>query len=209
MPTIGRPTEKLLRALLLFRSERMLMEQLDYNLLFRWFVGRMDDVVWVPVQQEPGPAAGGGRRRGIRVTGCARRASRSCCRRSTSRPCWRRGRARRAFRERTRRRGRRRRIRAIPRLPQREADQRNTPTRTLGWPGRAKARRPSYAGHVLMENRNGLVVNVRLTQARPPSGKRPGDGGRHSGPEAGDGGCRQELNSGWMVQQLRERKTPH
>jgi len=31
------------------RSERMLMEQLDYNLLFRWFVGlNMDDPVWVP-----------------------------------------------------------------------------------------------------------------------------------------------------------------
>ena len=43
----GRPSiapEKLLRALLLqvlytIRSERMLMEQLEYNLLFRWFVG--------------------------------------------------------------------------------------------------------------------------------------------------------------------------
>jgi len=52
---IGRPSvapEKLLRALLLqvlytVRSERMLMEQLDYNLLFRWFVGlNMDDAVW-------------------------------------------------------------------------------------------------------------------------------------------------------------------
>jgi len=51
----GRPSiapEKLLRALLIqvlysVRSERMLMEQLDYNLLFRWFVGlNMDDAVW-------------------------------------------------------------------------------------------------------------------------------------------------------------------
>jgi transposase len=46
------PPERLLRALLLqvlysIRSERMLMEQLDYNLLFRWFVGlTMDDPVW-------------------------------------------------------------------------------------------------------------------------------------------------------------------
>jgi transposase len=46
------PPEKLLRALLLqvlytIRSERLLMEQLDYNLLFRWFVGlNMDDTVW-------------------------------------------------------------------------------------------------------------------------------------------------------------------
>jgi transposase len=53
--TMGRPSiapEKLLRALLLqvlytIRSERMLIEQLDYNLLFRWFVGlNMDDAVW-------------------------------------------------------------------------------------------------------------------------------------------------------------------
>ena len=48
------PPEQLLRALLLqalytIRSERQLMEQLDYNLLFRWFVGLgMDDPVWVP-----------------------------------------------------------------------------------------------------------------------------------------------------------------
>jgi len=48
------PPERLLRALLLqvlysIRSERLLMEQLEYNLLFRWFVGLgMDDAVWVP-----------------------------------------------------------------------------------------------------------------------------------------------------------------
>src|SRR5215470_841348 len=54
---VGRPSiapEKLLRALLLqglysIRSERLLMEQLDYNLLFRWFVGlSADEPVWVP-----------------------------------------------------------------------------------------------------------------------------------------------------------------
>src|SRR5512132_1149546 len=52
---IGRPSippEQLLRGLLLqafysVRSERQLMEQLDYNLLFRWFVGLgIDDPVW-------------------------------------------------------------------------------------------------------------------------------------------------------------------
>ena len=48
------PPEKLLRALLLqafysIRSERQLMEQLDYNLLFRWFVGlSMDAPIWDP-----------------------------------------------------------------------------------------------------------------------------------------------------------------
>src|SRR6266699_5983261 len=52
---VGRPSippEKLLRALLLqvlytIRSERMLMEELNYSLLFRWFVGlNLDDEVW-------------------------------------------------------------------------------------------------------------------------------------------------------------------
>jgi len=56
-PDWGRPSiapEKLLRALLLqllysIRSERLLMEQLEYNLLFRWFVGlNVDEPVWVP-----------------------------------------------------------------------------------------------------------------------------------------------------------------
>jgi transposase len=54
---VGRPSippERLLRAKLLqifysIRSERLLMEQLDYNLLFRWFVGMdLDEPVWVP-----------------------------------------------------------------------------------------------------------------------------------------------------------------
>jgi transposase len=53
----GRPSiapQKLLRAMVLqvlysVRSERLLMEQVQYNLLFRWFIGlSMDDSVWVP-----------------------------------------------------------------------------------------------------------------------------------------------------------------
>ena len=55
--TTGRPSippEKLLRALLLqmlysIRSERLLMEEIDYSILFRWFVGmNLDDQVWDP-----------------------------------------------------------------------------------------------------------------------------------------------------------------
>ena len=55
--TVGRPSvppERLLRAQLLqifysIRSERLLMEQLDYNLLFRWFVGlELDEPIWAP-----------------------------------------------------------------------------------------------------------------------------------------------------------------
>ncbi len=53
----GRPSiapEKLVRAMLLqvlysIRSERQLMEQVHYNLLYRWFIGlSMDDAVWMP-----------------------------------------------------------------------------------------------------------------------------------------------------------------
>src|SRR5271157_11994 len=65
----GRPSiapEKLLRAQLLqmlysIRSERLLMEEIDYSVLFRWFVGlNLDEEVWdaTVVQQESGPAAG-------------------------------------------------------------------------------------------------------------------------------------------------------
>jgi transposase len=52
---VGRPSippEQLLRALLLqmlysVRSERLLIEEIDYNILFRWFVGlNLDDEVW-------------------------------------------------------------------------------------------------------------------------------------------------------------------
>jgi transposase len=54
---VGRPSippERLLRAQLLqifcsIRSERLLMEPLDYNLLFRWFVGlEMHEPIWDP-----------------------------------------------------------------------------------------------------------------------------------------------------------------
>ena len=76
----GRPSiapEKLLRALLLqafysVRSERQLMEQMNYNLLFRWFVGlSVDEPVWVPthLQPEPRPAAAGRYRRRIHGRG--------------------------------------------------------------------------------------------------------------------------------------------
>lgn len=54
---LGRPSippEQLLRALLLqslytIRSERLLMEEIDYSVLFRWFVGlSMDEAIWSP-----------------------------------------------------------------------------------------------------------------------------------------------------------------
>ncbi len=66
------PPERLLRALLLqvlftIRSERQLMEQMHYNLLYRWFVNLdIDDPVWdVTVFSEPGSPAGRRCRPGI------------------------------------------------------------------------------------------------------------------------------------------------
>src|SRR5271169_3850063 len=66
---VGRPSipaEKLLRAQLLqmlysVRSERLLMEEIDYSILYRWFVGlNLDEKVWdaTVFTKNPGPAAG-------------------------------------------------------------------------------------------------------------------------------------------------------
>ena len=124
---VGRPSiapEKLLRAQLLqmlysIRSERLLMEELDYNLLFRWFVGlNADDAVWdatvftknrdrlleADIAKEfLARVVEQARAKGLTSTSISR---------STAR-CWKRGRAPRVF---SRRMGnnRRRMIRAIP-----------------------------------------------------------------------------------------------
>ena len=69
--SVGRPSippERLLRAQLLqifysIRSERLQMEQLDYKLSFRWFVGlEIDEPIWDPdgIYEEPGPPAESG-----------------------------------------------------------------------------------------------------------------------------------------------------
>jgi len=51
---------QVLQVLYSIRSERLLVEQLTYNLLFRWFIGlNMDEEVGADgVQQEPGSSAG-------------------------------------------------------------------------------------------------------------------------------------------------------
>ncbi len=74
------------------------------------------------------------------------------------------------------------------------AHQSADPDARLARKGKGKEAKLSYAGHVLMENRNGLVVNVRLTQAT-------GTAEREAAVEMVDdipgpkqvGGCRQEL----------------
>ncbi|NTJ65383.1 transposase [Agrobacterium rhizogenes] len=133
---IGRPSippEKLLRALLLqafytIRSERQLMEQMDYNLLFRWFVGlSMDAPIW---DVTDGSGAG-----------------------SEGKPS----------------------PEAAGRNPERDfhGEKRSNATHAsttdpdarLYKKGRGQAAKLCHMGHVTMENRNGLVVDVTLTHA--------------------------------------------
>ena len=172
------PPEQLLRALLIqvlysVRSERMLMEQLDYNLLFRWFVGLgMDDAVWAPTTftknrdrlldgdiaraffedvVDPGAAAG-------------------CCRRSTSPStarCSKRGPARRVSSARTQpRRAARRSGQSDGQFPRRETlecrriNRRPIPTSRLFKKAKGHEAKLAYLGEVLMENRHGLVVDA-------------------------------------------------
>jgi len=113
---IGResiPPERLMRALLLqafysIRSERQLVERIDYDLLFRWFVGLgIEDAVWDATSFTKnrdrlldGEVAG----QFLAAVRCRKTKSKGCCRVSTSRStarCLRPGRARRASARRT------------------------------------------------------------------------------------------------------------
>jgi transposase len=183
----GRPSvapEQLLRALLLqilysIRSERMLIEQLDYNLLFRWFVGLcMDDQVWnhstfsknrdrlinsdvafafFDRVRKRAEAAGLLSDEHFTVDGTLIEAWASL---KSVRP----------------------RDNDLPPTP--PSDSRNPPVNFHGEKrtndthssttdpqarlykkGKGKEAKLSYMGHVLMENRNGLAINARLTLA--------------------------------------------
>ena len=127
--TTGRPSippEKLLRALLLqmlysIRSERLLMEELDYNILYRWFVGlSLDDPIWDATtftKNRDRLLDGRHRRRVLRGSARRDQAGRACSPTSTSRStarCSRRGRVTRVSNRRART-GRRPTIRRIRR----------------------------------------------------------------------------------------------
>ena len=78
----------LLQVLYSVRSERLLMEQLGYNLLFRWFVGlSMNEEVWHPTvfTKNRDRLLEGEIARSFSSRWWSRRGGRSCCRRSTSR----------------------------------------------------------------------------------------------------------------------------
>lgn len=195
---VGRPSiapERLLRALLLqafytVRSERQLVEQLDYNLLFRWFVGLgVDDEVWDASTfsknrerfLESDIAAGffaavlgQARAQGLlsaehfsvdgtlieawaslksfRPNTAAGASDQSQARQPSS------GGAPGGRNEEVNFRGQRRRNDTHASTTDPEA--------RLYRKGQGKEAKLAFMGHVLMENRNGLVVDTRLTQAR-------------------------------------------
>jgi transposase len=186
------PPERLLRALLLqilftVRSERQLMDELEYNLLYRWFVGLgMDDPVWVPTtftknrdRLLEGDAA---RVFFDAVLGQAREedllSSEHFSVDGTLIEAWASHKSFRPKKKERRNSRQKRRDRSRedndPKNPtvnfRGERRLNDTHESTTDPEARLMRKRGttsklSYQGHVLMENRHGLVVDARLTQA--------------------------------------------
>ena len=174
----GRPSiapERLLRALLLQvlysrRSERLLMEEMNYNLLFRWFVGlEMDDEVWdVTVftkNRERLVAGEVAQKFFAAVVEQARRAGLLSDEHftvdGTLLGAWA---SRRSFEKKpeppprgTGARGRK--------LLRDTHQSKTDPEARLFRRSQSVESRPSYLGHVITENRNGLVVAACVTQS--------------------------------------------
>jgi transposase len=174
----GRPSvapERLLRALLLQvlysrRSERLLMEEMNYNLLFRWFVGlEMDDAVWdvtVFTKNRERLMAGEVAQKFFqavvkqaRVAGLL--SDEHFTVDGTLIEAWA---NRRSFVEKKEppRRGSGARGRKLLRDTH---ESKTDPESRLFRRSRAAESRPSYLGHVITENRNGLVVAACVTQS--------------------------------------------
>jgi transposase len=174
----GRPSiapEKLLRALLLQilysrRSERLLMEEMNYNLLFRWFVGlEMDDEVWdvtVFTKNRERLIAG---EVAQKFFAAVLQQARSAALLSdehftvdgTLLEAWA---SRRSFEKKPEppRRGTGARGRKLLRDTH---ESKTDPEARLFRRSQAAESRPSYLGHVITENRNGLVVAACVTQS--------------------------------------------
>jgi transposase len=167
--------ERLLRALLLQvlysrRSERMLMEEMNYNLLFRWFVGlEMDDEVWdvtVFTENRERLIAGEVAQKFFaavlkQARGAALLSDEHFTVDGTLLEAWA---SRRSFEKK-------------PDPPQRGTgargrkllcdthESKTDPEARLFRRSQAAESRPSYLGHVITENRNGLVVAACVTQS--------------------------------------------
>ncbi len=178
------PPERLIRASLLqvlysIRSERQLMEQLDYNLLFRWFVGLgVDEPVWNPStfskNRDRLAQADVGRRLFEQIVALAKSHGLTSDEHfsvdGTLIAAW-------ASQKSVRRKdgddddnpdgvGRNagRNFHGEKRSNETHGS-RTDPEALLASKSNGIAARPSYAGHTLMENRNGLIVDAELTQA--------------------------------------------
>jgi transposase len=174
----GRPSiapEKLLRALLLQvlysrRSERLLMEEMNYNLLFRWFVGlEMDDEVWdvtVFTKNRERLMAGEVAQKFFRAVlkqarGAGLLSDEHFTVDGTLIEAWA---SRRSFVEKPepRQRGTGARGRKLLRDTH---ESKTDPEARLFRRSQAAESRPSYLGHAITENRNGLVVAACVTQS--------------------------------------------
>src|SRR5580700_1514004 len=155
------PPERLLRALLLqvfysIRSERMLMEQLTYNLLFRWFVGmEMDEPVWNHAvfsknrERVLNQAQGYLSEEHFTVDGTlieAWASQKSFQKKDGGNP------------------GDGNNFHGQKRTNDTHASK-TDPEAKLYRKGHGQEARLSYLGHVLMENRNGLIVDAMVTEA--------------------------------------------
>jgi transposase len=186
--TEGRPSippEKLLRALILqllysVRSERQLMEQLDYNLLFRWFVGfNADEPVWdastFSKNRDRLLAAEIARMFFAHVVGQARAQGLLSAEHftvdGTLIEAW-------ASMKSFRKKGEKPEDRPPPddrgnptvnfhgeKRSNKTHESTTDPEAQLARKGKGKESKLSYSGHVLMENRNGLCVDLRVAPA--------------------------------------------
>lgn len=230
---IGRPSippEKLLRALLLqilytIRSERLLMEQLEYNLLFRWFVGlNMDDPVWVATvfSKNRDRFLSGEVAEAFFDEILAEAKARDLLSDEhftvdgTLLEAWA---SQKSFQKKNAPAGTPPEDPGNPTVDFHQEKRSNQthqsttdPEARLARKGKGKEAKLSYAGHVLLENRNGLVVNVRLTEAT-------GTAEREAAAEMVEDipgqkqvtlGADKNYDTQEMVKQLRERKVrPH
>jgi transposase len=174
----GRPSiapERLLRALLLQvlyarRSERLLMEEMNYNLLFRWFVGlEMDDAVWdvtVFTKNRERLMAGEVARKFFQAVlkqarGAGLLSDEHFTVDGTLIEAWA---SRRSFVEKPDRPQRGTGARGRKLLRDTHASK-TDPEARLFRRSQAAESRPSYLGHVITENRNGLVMAACVTQS--------------------------------------------
>src|SRR5271157_3424323 len=180
----GRPSiapERLLRALLLQvlyarRSERLLMEEMNYNLLFRWFVGlEMDDEVWdvtVFTKNRERLVAGEVAQKFFaavlkQARGAALLSDEHFTVDGTLLEAWA---SRRSFEKKPGPPQRGTGARGRKLLRDTHASKTDPEARLFKRSGAVEAK-PSYLGHVITENRHGLVGEANVTEAGQRAGR--------------------------------------